>query len=428
MVHIDEIKAVITDREEELRQKFKNEVIIEREHFQEMQKVAATDAAIIITGVRRCGKSIFAFMLGKSQRSAYINFEDERLQLSSSDLNKVLEAVYSLKGDVDLLIFDEIQNVPGWEMFVSRLLPNKKIIITGSNARLLSSELSTFLTGRHINFSLFPFSFRELLRYHQFTPNMNLTKDIAKIKAYAESYLKEGGFPLRYKLGPLFLVETYKDILERDIIQRYSIKHGKAFKDLAKYLITNSSQEWSYNKLKNMLQVKSVHTIANYISYLEAASLIFTLERFSFKLKEQVMAPKKAYCIDTGMALAIGFSFGENRGKIMENAVAVELSRKAHQFPELELYYWKDHQQREVDFILKKGRKVIQLLQVCYDPSNISTREREVQSLLKASKELRCTNALIITFDHQEEQRVQGITIHYVPLWRWLLTGTPAHR
>src|SRR3989338_2077790 len=155
MVNVEEIKTAIADREEELLQKFSKEMIIQRGQFDSIQRLISTDAVVIITGVRRCGKSILAFMLGKTRKYAYVNFDDERLTLDASELNKVLEAAYSLKNDVDLLIFDEIQNIVGWERFVARLITSKKIIITGSNAHLLSKELATHLTGRHIDFMLF---------------------------------------------------------------------------------------------------------------------------------------------------------------------------------------------------------------------------------------------------------------------------------
>jgi len=417
MVNIEEIKTAIVDREEEIKKKFKEENIIERESERVVRKYLSTDIALIITGVRRCGKSILAYMLGKNNNYGYVNFEDERLDIEAKYLNKVLEALYSLKGDIDILIFDEIQNIPGWERFVTRLIQNKKIIITGSNARLLSKELATYLTGRHIDYTLYPFSFREFLKFKKFSPNIHLTEDIAKIKNHLNKYLKIGGFPLTYKVGRLFLIENYKDIIERDVIQRYKIKYQKVLKDLAKYLISNLSKEISYNKLKNLLGVKSVHTIINYTEYIQNAYLVFLIERFSFKLKEQVIAPKKVYCIDTGIANAIGFKFTENFGKLMENIVAVELKRK-----EKEFYYWKDYQQREVDFVVKEGLKIKQLIQVCYNIEDYNTKERELKSLIKASKELKCNNLLVITWDFEGEEKIERKKIRFVPLWKWLLS------
>lgn len=413
MVLVDTLKTAIADREEELKQKFLAEYIIEREVMKSIH--LSTDAAVVITGVRRCGKSILAYMLAKNEKSAYVNFEDERLALDASELNAVLEAIHSLKGDVNLIIFDEIQNINGWERFVSRLLLTKKIVITGSNARLLSKELATFLTGRHINSTLFPFSFREFCVWKKFKPT-HQTKDIAQTKMYLQEYIKNGAFPLTYKLGNVFLLEMYRDILERDIVQRYNIKYVKVLKDIAKYLISQCSRELSYNQLRNIFGVKSVHTVKNYISYLQNAYLVFLLERFSYKLKEQALAPKKVYCIDTGLINAVGFNISTDMGRILENIVAVELLRNGK-----EVYYWKDHQQREVDFVIKKGKKIIQLIQVCADVSHISTKEREIKALLTARRELKCKNHLIITYDYEADEKYDGIVIQYIPLWKWLL-------
>ena len=227
---------------------------------------------------------------------------------------------------------------------------------------------------------------------------------------------------MTYKLGNIFLLETYRDILERDVVQRYNIKYVKVLKEIAKYLLSNASQEISYSRLKNIFTVKSTHTIKNYISYLENAYVVFLVERFSFKLKEQALAPKKVYSIDTGLANVIGFNFLENRGKVMENAIAIELWRRIAIDKSRELYYWKDHQQTEVDFIIKEGKKITQLIQACYNISNQNTKEREIKALLKASHELRCKNALIITHDIEKEEKHQGLLIKYTPFWKWLLS------
>lgn len=423
MVGVEEIRTAIVDREEEIKQKFEKETMIEREAENKIERLISRDAALIITGVRRCGKSIFAFMLSKGKECSYVNFEDERMPVEAKELNSVMEAIYSLKGEnPGILVFDEIQNVYGWEKFIARLIQNKKIIITGSNARLLSKELATYLTGRHIDFTLFPFSFREFLKFENFEPNVHLTKDIAKTKNSLRTYLETGGFPLAYKIGKLFLIENYKDIIERDIVQRYKIKYVRVLKDLARHLISNISKEFSYNKLRNVLGVKSVHTIINYAGYLQNAYLIFVVERFSFKLKEQMLAPKKVYCIDTGLANVLGFKTSEKYGSLIENSVAVELFRKKSLDRNLEIYYWKDHQQREVDFVVKAGRSVRQLIQVCYDMEDLATKERETASLLKAGKELKCRNLLLITWDYDGEEEMDNRKLKFIPLWRWLLT------
>jgi predicted AAA+ superfamily ATPase len=419
MTDIETIKRAIIDKEEDLKGKMKSEKIIEREL--KIDRIS-TDAATIITGVRRCGKSILAFLLTLNKQAAYVNFEDERLQVEAKDLNLILEAIASLKGEVEFIVFDEIQYINGWERFVSRLLPTRKIIITGSNARLLSKEFATFLSGRHIDYELFPFSFREYLKFNNFTPNVYLTRDISKTRELLKEYIKTGGFPLTFKLGRNFLVENYKDIVERDVIQRYKVKYEKVLKELAKYYISTVAREISFNKLKNILNVKSVQTIKNYSEFLSNSYLIFFLEKYSPKLKLQMISPKKVYCIDNGFIEAMSFKASEDFGRLMENLVAVELMRrKRYWFRNQEIYYWKDYQQNEVDFIVKEGEKVKQLIQVTYASSKNEIETREIKGLLKASELLNCRNLVVITWDYEDEITIENRKIIFKPLWKWLL-------
>jgi predicted AAA+ superfamily ATPase len=355
-------------------------------------------------------------------QAAYVNFEDERLQVEAKDLNLILEAIASLKGEVEFIVFDEIQYINGWERFVSRLLPTRKIIITGSNARLLSKEFATFLSGRHIDYELFPFSFREYLNFNNFTPNVYLTRDISKTRELLKEYIKTGGFPLTFKLGRNFLVENYKDIVERDVIQRYKVKYEKVLKELAKYYISTVAREISFNKLKNILNVKSVQTIKNYSEFLSNSYLIFFLEKYSPKLKLQMISPKKVYCIDNGFVEAMSFKASEDFGRLMENLVAVELMRrKRYWFRNQEIYYWKDYQQNEVDFIVKEGEKIKQLIQVTYASNKNEIETREIKGLLKASELLNCKNLVVITWDYEDEITIENRKIIFKPLWKWLL-------
>ena len=419
MTTIETIKRAIVDKEEELKQKVITENIIEREL--KIEKISR-DVASIITGARRCGKSILAFLLTKNKPSVYVNFEDERLQLKLEEMNLILEAIHSLKGEVEFIVFDEIQYIKGWERFVSRILPTRKIVITGSNARMLSKEFSTFLTGRHIDYNLFPFSFREYLVYKKFHPNIYLTKDISKIKDFLIGYMKNGGFPLAFRFGTNFLAENYKDIVERDVIQRYNIKYKTVLKDLARYYVSNATKEISFNKLKNILNVKSVQTIKDYSQYLSDAYLIIILERYSPKLKQQIIAPKKVYCIDNGFITTIGFKISEDIGKLMENLVCVELFRKnSYWYKNMEIFYWKDYQQNEVDFVIKDGLKVKKLIQVTYASSKDELDKREVKALVKASDLLRCKDLLCLTWDYEDELKLANKKIHFLPLWKWLL-------
>lgn len=421
---MSDIKSAIIEREREILDIFANENIIDRE-LKLNRKEIGFGAANIITGPRRAGKSIFAFQLFKGEKFGYVNFEDERLRINGHELNSVLEAIYSIKGKTKNLVFDEIQNIDGWERFVSRLVPSNRVVITGSNSKLMSKELGTFLTGRHIDHILMPFSFRELLKYKNIRfseEDIYLTENKAVLKDNLEEFFIKGGFPLSYSKSKQYLVNLYSDIIEKDIITRHNIKYISKIRELIKYALSNFSGEITLNKLKNIFNLKGDHTVDNWLKYAEDAYLLFKLERFSFKLKERYIAPKKIYAIDTGILNAIMSESAESKGKLMENVVAIDLyARKNYFNADFELYYWKDNVGNEVDFLLKSKGIVKQLIQVTYASSNIDIKPRETKALLKAANELRCNDLLVITWDYENEEKIEGKKIKFVPLWRWLL-------
>jgi len=421
-----EIKSIIKEQREELESIEREERIIKRELLPNAEKFLKYPNALAILGVRRCGKSIFSYLIAKGKVFGYINFDYERLTgIKTKDLNRILEAFYELYGDIEYVILDEVQNVKKWELFVNRLRRTKKVIITGSNSKLLAGELSTHLTGRYIDITLHPFSFREFLDINGVKKQkIYTTKEKAQVLKLLDKYLKLGGFPEINKFGKTIIIRIYNDIITKDVLLRYKVKKIEKIKELAKYLITNFCQETSYARLANFLGVRRISTLSNWISYLEQSFLIFKLERFSFKLKQQIIAPKKFYCVDNGIINTIAFRFSENVGYFMENTVAVELQRKKVLNPLTEIYYWKDHQQNEVDFVIKYGKRVNQLIQVTYAQDKSEVKEREIKSLFKASRELRCNNLLIITWDYEAEDNYEGKKIKLIPLWKWLLTIT----
>jgi predicted AAA+ superfamily ATPase len=208
----------------------------------------------------------------------------------------------------------------------------------------------------------------------------------------------------------------------KDAVVRYRIRHRRTFGELAKYLVSNFACEFTFNKLKNITNVKNIHTVKNYVEYLSSNYLVFVLERYSPKLKSQILAPKKIYCIDSGIANSIGFSISENKGSLMENLVASELfRRRSYWNHRSEIYYWKDHQHHEVDFVLKEGTAVKQLIQVCYDISNQDTRNREFEALFLASKQLKCNDLILINMDVSEKMYYKDVEINCISLWEWLL-------
>ena len=391
-------------------------------------EISGKDSSIIkvITGPRRAGKSFFAIHhLSPNEKFGYVNFDDERLT-GLTDYDEIVVAVNSVYEDPRVLLLDEIQNLPGWELFVNRLARQNYILyITGSNSHLLSSELATHLTGRYLQTTIMPFSFRECL---QVAPHKRTT--LEKVSALAE-YSNGGGFPeplLKNIPARDYLGTLFDSIVYKDIVKRFKIRDVSAIEDLAMYLLSNIAQEYSYGSLARLTHSKSPVTVQKYLGYLTEAFLFFSLPRFSYKVREQVAANKKIYCTDNGFVAAKAFRFSENRGRLYENLVAIELWKQQLN-NEIRIYYWKNSQQEEVDFVVKKQNQITALIQVCTDLQDERTRSREVRALLKAARDLQCDNLLILSenADKTEECEWFGMrgSIRYMPLWKWLEeTGT----
>jgi hypothetical protein len=418
------IKQILLEQKEEISEVFK-EKIIEREIFPRIKGMVKSNLIKVIMGVRRCGKSVLAHQLLKGENYGYVNFDDERLVgIKANNLNDFLEVLKEIEPDFRYLLLDEIQNVEGWELFVNRLKRRRyNIVITGSNSKLLSRELATHLTGRQFSIELSPFSFREFLFYKDFSikeKDFYITEKKARIKRALEEYLTFGGLPEVYKIEAKsnYLRELFDKIITRDIILRYNVKYVKDIKEIALYSISNFSSAITYHKIRNIFEVKSVHTIKNYLNYLAEAYLIFQLEPFSFKLKEQIRQPRKIYCIDTGLINALVPKITLDYGKLMENIVFLELKRQYN-----EVYFY-SRPTYEIDFLLRKGWKVKQLIQVCFSLSNKDTKKREVKALLKASQELKCNDLAIISWDEEGMEKIGSTIIKIIPLWKWLLIGT----
>ncbi|MFH1238123.1 MAG: ATP-binding protein [archaeon] len=363
--------------------------------------------ALVISGIRRCGKSTLLNQILKGQKNFYyLNLEDPRLEgFELKDFNKVDEIFQELYGPNGTYFFDEIQNIEKWEKFIRFLVDRKnEIVITGSNASLLSQELGTRLTGRHISYELFPFSYLEFLEFFKQKPNE---------KSYSE-YLYEGGFPeyLREK-DMTVLHELLKDVLMRDIANRFGIKNTETLRKLAIYLLSNVGKEFSYNSLKKMLEVKSVQSIIDYVSFLENAYLIFTIPKFSYSYKKQQVNPKKVYSIDNGLSYANSVSFSKDKGKMLENNVFLNLRKRYKEI----FYFQKD---KECDFVVKDREKVLLAIQVCYE-FNDENQDREINGLLEALNELKLKTGLILTYNQEDEFEIDGKKIILKPVWKWLM-------
>lgn len=363
--------------------------------------------ALIISGIRRCGKSTFLHQLSERfPHFHYLNFEDPRLSnFKINDFEKLDEIFLEEYGDYRLYLFDEIQAVEKWELFVrSRLDNKKKFIITGANSSLLSKELGTKLTGRHVNLELFPFSFREFLLLKRREGGINAFRD----------YLKDGGFPEYLKYGKAdILQQLFIDVVQRDIVARHKLRESKILEQMALYLITNVGKEFSYNNLKEIFNLGSVSTVTSYISYFEDSYLLFSVTKFDFSLKKQLVNQKKMYCIDNGLSSVNSVSFSLDAGRMLENAVFLHL-RRNHK----NIFYFKG--KNECDFILRERDKIVNAVQVCYN-LNSENREREFDGLVEVLDKFGLESGLMLTYDQEDNFKMGKKKIIVKPAWKWMM-------
>lgn len=402
------------------------DVLVPRQKYSELSPLVDNKQVIILTGIRRCGKSILMHMLRQHlpESNYYINFDDDRLVLFQlEDFQMLIETFIELYGIQNTFYFDEIQNIPGWERFIRRLHnEGKKVFITGSNASLLSSELGTHLTGRHIAIKLFPFSFREYVykQNQQLLERKNLNStQIALLKKYFSEFKQMGGMPeyLENKQKK-YLQTLYENILYKDIIVRHKLPQQKPIKELVYYLASNNAKEFTYNSLKKLLGLATSNTIAEYCHYLEKSYLCFIVNRFSYSLKQQTHYAKKIYFIDQALAESVGFRFSDDNGRTLENIVFLQLIRHNKT-----IYFHKDKQ--ECDFLVRDGYNITEAIQVTVTLTDEKTKKREINGLLEAMTIYKLTTGLIITENESKietiEQNGQIYQINIKPCWQWLL-------
>ena len=411
---------------------------IERSFYlSQLEKLLTTRQIIVVTGARRSGKSFLMRQLAKKliengvekNSTLIVNFEDPRFtELNAKNLQEIYEIYLELLSPKKkpYIFLDEIQEVKNWEKFVRSLheLQKAHIIISGSNAKLLSKELSTLLTGRHVDITVFPLSFSEFLNFNNIYLKNRL--DIAgkriEIKKLLREYIEFGSYPevVLSKLKKEILLNYYADVLNKDLIRRYKIRKNEKLETLARFYLTNISHSITFNSIEKFLGI-SADTVEKFSGYFEDVYLLFFLKRFSYGIKEQEKSPRKVYCIDTGLSNTIGFKFSQNVGKLAENIVLLELKRREARDLNFKVYYWKDVSNRETDFVIKEGTKVTKLIQVCWDIANFETKKREVIGLLKSMEEFQLKEGIIITEDYTAEETINNRKIKFLPLWEWLL-------
>jgi len=407
-------------------------------YLEKLNKLLVNEQIIVITGARRSGKSFIMRQLAKDlmekgvdkNQILMINFEDPRFtELNVSLLQKIYETYLEFLSPRGrpYIFLDEVQEVAKWEKWVLTMQELKKaqIILSGSNAKLLSREFSSLLSGRHLDLIVSPLSFREFLEFKnlKIKDKLDIIANEIKLKSFLQDYLENGSFPeaVLKENKKEILLTYFNDLLEKDLIKRYKIRKGEKLKEVVKFYFSNNSSLITFNSLEKSLGI-SADTIEKFSGYLENIYLLFFVKRFSFKVKEQEKSPRKVYGIDSGLVNTVGFKFSQNSGRTAENIVFLKFLREKNQNPNLEIFYWKDEQHREADFLLKEGKATKGIYQVCWDLTDTKTKNREIKSLLKAMKELKLKEGFILNKDFAGEAEERGMKIIYLPLWKFLLS------
>ncbi len=414
----ERLKEIMLDQKEVFNNKT---TLIEREI--DLEKYIATGQVVVITGIRRCGKSSLLYLLKEkmalsASQFCYFNFDDERVIGNVS----ILEDLYNLHLEVyataPVLFFDEIQNIENWEKFINRMYEaGVKIFVTGSNAKLLSSEIASSLTGRNKRIELFPFSFKEFLRFRKKSyPINSLTSKLKSLLINDfNSYFETGGFPLVVQENDTELINSYfQDILYRDIVARYRLSQIDQIKQLGLYFCTNVGKLFSYSTLQKITGIKSLNSIKDYLHYYEQSFLFFYLKKFDFSVKKQIMNPKKVYTIDPAFSHRLGFNFSENKGRVLENIIFIELMRRG----KVVFYYTA---QNECDFVVQKGLDITEAIQVTWQ-LNLTNFDREINGLQEAMVVYQLKKGTLIYLNESNPDIQIPENIEAISAWKWLLS------
>lgn len=384
----------------------------------------STTEILIFTGVRRCGKSVLLQQLRErlEEKDFFFNFDDERLvHFKLEDFATLQECFFELFGEQHTYYFDEIQNVEGWESFVRRLYnEGNKVVVTGSNARMLSKEMGTHLTGRYISVEVYPFSFAEYLQLERIELSQKdfyLMPSRSRLLGHFQNYLERGGFPKYLRTGSVrYLSSLYESIIFRDVMARNGLTNDKEIQELTFYLASNATKRITYNSLGKIVGIRHPETIKNYLEYIQQTYMIFQLLKYAPSVKTQMLSPKKVYFIDNAIVSRMGFNATDNVGVKLENAVFIELMRRG-----CDVFFHAD--KKECDFVVRQGVRITQAYQVTVKMDDEKTRKREIEGLQEAMDAYGLTEGYIITMNEKEELTEGGKAIHVVPAWEWMLKG-----
>jgi len=377
----------------------------------------------LITGPRRAGKSVMALQMLSDRNFAYLNFDDQSLldHFTEDSVEQELNEVYP---GYDYLLLDEVQNLNGWSMWVEKLYRNGvNMVITGSNANLLSDDIAAVLSGRFVEIRLFPFSACEYMGFLDYPLDMGTPLRISETNNRLDEFMTYGGYPEIIKTPQVtsgYLSSLYDAIIVKDIVRRYKVRKVEELYNVADWLLSNFTNPFSATSLADELGMSSVLTVQKFSTYLENTYLFQYLPRFSNKLKLMKKADRKSYIVDNGFIMARAFELSANKGRLLENLVFLELLKRGYDLKKYELFYYRSRNDRETDFVCRRGVKIEQLIQVCYDLNQTKARKREVASLIECADELKCCAASIITWNQEEVIKQEGLTINVIPLRKWI--------
>ena len=372
----------------------------------------------LITGPRRVGKSTQALLMLRNKNFAYLNFDNSTL-LNDWDANLALRLLDEVYPGYQYIMLDEVQNLKDWDLWVSELFRiGKNLVITGSNAKMLSSEMATVLTGKYIQVEMLPFSLQEFFAWNELDLDKIHNEQKTELTVLADDYMRNGGYPevvLSRSLTRSYLDTLFDAIILKDIAKRHNVRNITDLNDIAIYLVSNFCNYISANDLTQSLGFSSVNTVKKFMDYLHEPYLFYYLSRYNNKLKIMKKAAKKVYVVDNGFVAAKAFSLSDNLGRLLENQIFVELLRRGYN-PDNTMFYYHSRNNKEVDFVLRKGAFVEQIIQVCYDMSSAKTEKREVDSIIECAEELQCSDLCIITNNDKRTIEHSGYKIQVVPI------------
>ena len=414
------MKTIILNQRKE-RDELLSRPYLERRSNQDMDLLLNSHLIKLITGPRRVGKSTQALLMLRNRNFAYLNFDSQQL-LDAWDADLVMRMLDDVYPGYEYLLLDEVQNLDAWDLWVSELYRlGKNLVITGSNAKMLSSEMATALTGKYLKVEMLPFSLEEFFDWNKLDLSKLNHEQQADASALMDDYLRNGGYPevvASRQLTRTYLDTLFDSIVWKDVAKRHSVRNVTDLNDLALYLVSNFCNPVSANELTEELGFSSVNTTKKFMDYLHEPYLFYYLPRYNNKLKLMKKAPRKVYVVDNGFVAAKAFSLSDNLGRLLENQVFVELLRHGYDIDKT-MFYYRSRNDKEMDFVLRKGTHIEQLVQVCYDMSNAKTEKREVDSLVECAEELNCSNLAIVTNNEERVIEKDGYRIEVVPVAKW---------